>query len=79
MKERQYKERVKQNAENENTKEHNFKVDDHVLLRQQRENKRFTFYEPDIYIVYKIEGSTIIARRIRDGKEARRVSTHILK
>ena len=35
------------------------------------------FYKPDIYmIVYKIEGSTIIARRIWDGKEARRDSTH---
>ena len=75
-KDRQYKERVKQNAENKNTKEHNFKVDDHVLLRQQKENKWSTFYEPDIYRVYKIEGSTIIARRTRDGKEVRRDSTH---
>ena len=73
---RQYKERVKQNAENKNTKEHNFKVGDLVLLRQQKENKWSTFYEPDIYIVYKIEGSTIIATRIRDGKEPRRDSTH---
>ena len=73
---RQYKERVKQNAENKNTKEHNFKVDDHVLLRQQKENKWSTFYEPDIYRVYEIEGSTIIARRTRDGKEVRRDSTH---
>ena len=61
---RQYKERVKQNAENKNTKEHNFKVGDHILLRQQKENKLSTFYEPDIYIVYKIEGSTIIARHL---------------
>ena len=34
------------------------------------------FYEPYIHIVYKIEGSTIIARRIRDWKEARRDSTY---
>lgn len=49
---------------------------DHVLLRQQKENKWSTFYEPDTYIVYKNEGSTIVARRIRDGKEARRDATH---
>ena len=73
---RQYKERVKHNAENKNTKEHIFKVGDHVLLRQQKENTWSTFYEPDIYIFYKIEGYIITARCIRDWKEAGRDSTH---
>ena len=32
-----YKEKIKQTADNRNTKEHNFIVGDHVLLKQRRE------------------------------------------
>ena len=32
-----YKDKIKQNSENRNTKEHNFLVGDHVLLKQKRE------------------------------------------
>ena len=60
---RQYKEKVKQNAENKNTKEHSFAVGDHVFLEQPKKNKWSTEYEPDIYIIYKIKGSTVYARR----------------
>lgn len=73
---RLYKERVKQNAENRNTKKHNFKVGDQVLLEQAKRNKWSSFYEPDIYIVYRINGSTISARRMRDGREVCRDSSY---
>ena len=72
---RQYKEKVKQNAENKNTKEHTFDVGDHVLLEQPKKNKWSTEYEPDIYIIYKIKGSTVYARSKRDGREISRDSS----
>ena len=72
---RQYKEKVKQNAENKNTKEHSFDVGDHVFLEQPTKNKWSTEYEPDIYIIYKIKGSTVYARRKRDGREISRDSS----
>ena len=72
---RQYKEKVKQNAENKNTKEHTFDVGDHVFLEQPKKNKWSTEYEPDIYIIYKIKGSTVYARRKRDGREISRDSS----
>ena len=37
---RQYKEKVKQNAENKNTKEHSFDVGDHVFLEQPKKNEK---------------------------------------
>ena len=46
-----YKEKLKQNAENRNTKEHNFIVGDHVLLKQKKRNKWSTAYEPAFYTV----------------------------
>ena len=52
---RQYKEKVKQKAENKNTKEHSFDVGDHVFLEQPKKNKWSTEYEPEIYIIYKIK------------------------
>ena len=72
---RQYKEKMKQNVENKNTKEHTFDVGDHVLLEQPKKNKWSTEYEPDIYIIYKIKGSTVYARRKRDGREISRDSS----
>ena len=72
---RQYKEKVKQKAENKNTKEHSFDVGDHVFLEQPKKNKWSTEYEPDIYVIYKIKGSTVYARRKRDGREISRDSS----
>ena len=72
---KQYKEKViKQNAENKNTKEHTFHIGDLVFLEQLKANKWSAAYERDIYIVYKIKGSTIYARRKRDGREVSRDS-----
>lgn len=64
---RQYKEKLKRNAENSNTRRHTFTVNDYVLLKQTKKNKWSTEFEPAFYIVYKIEGSLISTRRITDG------------
>ena len=72
---KQYKEKVKQNAKNKKTKEHSFDVGDHVFFEQPKKNKWSTEYEPDIYIIYKIKGSTVYARRKRDGREISRDSS----
>ena len=61
-----YKEKLKQNAENRNTKAHNFIVGDHVLLKQKKRNKWSTAYEPAFYTVIRTDGSSIAARRITD-------------
>ena len=72
---RKYKEKIKQNAENKNTKEHTFNVGDHVFMEQPKINKWSAPYERDIYIVYKTKGSTIYVRRERDGREISRDSS----
>ena len=69
---RQYKEKLKRNAENRNTKEHTFKVNNYVLLKKEKKNKWSTAFEPAFYIIYKIEGSAVSARRVTDGREISR-------
>ena len=69
-KDRQYKEKMAD--EGGSSKEHNFVVGDHVLLRQRKRNKWSTPYEPVFYTVIKISGSAITARRITDGREVQR-------
>jgi len=67
-----YKQKLKQNAENMNTKAHDFIVGDHVLLKQNKRNKWSTAYEPALYTVIRTNGSSIAARRITDGREVHR-------
>ncbi|XP_015756644.1 PREDICTED: uncharacterized protein LOC107336095 [Acropora digitifera] len=69
-KDRQYKEKMTDDGGS--SKEHNFVVGDHVLLRQRKRNKWSTPYEPVFYTVIKISGSAITARRITGGREVRR-------
>ncbi len=59
-----------------NTKEHDFSIGEYVLLKQQKRNKWSTAYEPAFYIIYKINGSSISARRVTDGREVCRDSTY---
>ena len=54
------------------SKEHNFVVANHVLLRQRKRNKWSTPYEPVFYTVIKISGCAITARRVSDGGEVQR-------
>ena len=69
---RKYKETMKLNAENRNTRGHTFQLNDYVLLKQRKANKWTTEFEPAFYIVFKIEGSKISVRRVTDGREISR-------
>ena len=50
----EYKEKIKQNARNRNTKEHNLITGDHVLLKRRKTNKWSTAFEPAFYIVTRV-------------------------
>ena len=67
-----YKQKLKQSAENRNNKEHNFIIGDYVLLKQKKQNKWSTAYEPVFYVIFKVTGSTVAARRVTDGREVHR-------
>ena len=68
----EYKEKIKKSKENRNTKDHHFIVGDYVLLKQTKKNKWTTAYEPNFYKIYRIDGSSIAARRQMDGREVYR-------
>ena len=73
-KDKLYKEKMKRSGTN--TREHNFIVGDYVLLKQKKVNKWSTAYEPIFYTVIRISRSTITARRVTDGQEICRDSSH---
>ena len=72
---KEYKMKIKHNAENKNTRFHNLTIGDYVLLKQNKVNKWTTPCEATYYTVYKIRGSTVWARRVTDGCEVCRDST----
>ena len=47
-------------------------IGDYVLLKQRKESKLTTAFEPAFYVIYKIERSTIHARRVHDNREITR-------
>ena len=47
---------------------HTIKCGDAVLIKREKKRKKHTPYEPYIYIVTSIKGSTIRARCVKDGK-----------
>lgn len=49
-------------------KEHKFKAGEVVLLKRDKKRKGDTPFELYIYIITKVIGSTIHARRVSDGK-----------
>ena len=67
-KDKQFKERAGQQSTNRNTREHNYVVGDYVLLKQMKRHKWSSAYEPSFYIIFKIQGSSIGARRLSDGR-----------
>ena len=68
----EYKRKLKSNAENRNTRHHNISIGDYVLLKQTKKNKWSTTFEPAFYVVYRVDGSSIAARRVTDGREVYR-------
>ena len=69
-----YKEKMRRSGTN--IREHNFVMGDYVLLKQKKVNKWSTAYEPTFCTVIRISGSTITARRVTDGREICRDSSH---
>jgi hypothetical protein len=67
-----YKEKIKHKAENRNTRKHDFKIEDYVLLEQNKRDKWSTACEPAFYNIFVINGSTVGARRVSDGREIHR-------
>lgn len=70
-KDEEYKDKMVRNSHKRNTREHNFTVGDHVLLKQKA-NKWSTAYETAFYTVTRVDGSSIAAKRIKDGREVYR-------
>ncbi|XP_022783300.1 uncharacterized protein K02A2.6-like [Stylophora pistillata] len=71
-----YKERMKKQRENTQTKEKRLLIRDYVLVAQERKNKWSTPYEPIFYMVCDNEGSKITARRTTDGHTISRDASH---
>ena len=47
-----------------NVKEHTFVIGDYVVLKQKKQNKFSTAYEPSFYVIYKINGCTYTPEEI---------------
>ncbi len=65
---KKYKEKITAQTVNRNTKEHQIEVGDYLLLQQTKTNKWTTAYEPLLYTATRIDGSSVQARRISDGR-----------
>ena len=72
---KQYKDNMR--SQRRNSKEHNFKVGDIVLVKQRKRNKWSAAFEPAFYSVIKIQGLAIFIRRNRDGRELCRDASHL--
>ena len=57
-------------------KKHSFFQGDYVLVKQRKVNKWSTPYEPSFYVITRIDGSTVTARRIHDGRTLTRDASH---
>ena len=55
QKDKQYKDRMTFNSHRRHTKEHNFIIGDHFLLKQKKTNKWSTVYEPAFYIITRVD------------------------
>ena len=59
---------MKQQREGRKTRENNLLLGDYVLVKQPRQNKWSTPYQPVFYVVCNIRGSQITARPVTDGR-----------
>lgn len=71
------KQKMKTYADNtRNTRDHNIRIGDTVLLRQRRHNKFSTPFEPTPYIAESVKGTMVTARRTTDQRKITRNSSH---
>ena len=68
QKDKKYKEKIKARRENRNTRQNNIILGDNVLVAQEKRTKWTLPFEPNFYIVIGINGSSVTARRINDGR-----------
>ena len=52
----------------QNAKPHHFRVGDPVLAKQKKSNNLSTPFDPKPYVITKVKGSMIIAKKISDRK-----------
>ena len=77
---RKAKEKMKEYADHtRNTVNHNISTGDIVLVRQRRRNKVSTPFEPIPYIVEKVKGTMITAKRTTDQRRITINSSHYKK
>ena len=75
---KQYKCRIKQyHDKRHRARTHNITIGTAVVVKRDSKKKGQTPYEPHIYIVTHIKGSTIYARRLSDGKTTYRDASKI--
>ena len=66
---RNYKERIKQYHDKRyRATELHLDIGQAVIVKRDKKRKAETPYEPHIYVVTQVKGSTIIAKRLTDGK-----------
>ena len=66
---RNYKERIKQYHDKRYWEiQFQLEVGQAVIIKREKKRKAETPYQPHIYLVTKVKGSTIYARRLSDGK-----------
>jgi len=68
QRDKDYKEKIKTQRENRNTRPHNIIKGDCVLVEQNKRNKWSLPYEPSFYTVTEVNGSAVTARRLSDGR-----------
>ena len=65
----QYKEKTKRNHDKRHRiKEYKLKIGDAVIVKREKKKKGETPYEPYIYVITKIKGSMVTAKRMNDEK-----------
>ena len=66
---RKYKERIKQyHDKRHRATELHLEIGQAVIVKRDKKRKAETPYDPHIYVVTQVKGSTIIAKRLTDGK-----------
>ena len=59
-----------------NAKPHHFRVGDPVLVKQKKNNELSTTFDPKPYVITKVKGLMITTKKIADGKNVTRNSSH---
>ena len=65
----QYKEKAKRNHDKRHrSKQYKLKTGDAVIVKRGKKKKGETLYEQHVYVITKIKGMMVTAKRMKDGK-----------